>query len=145
VGSILLVLGPLFRTATLLLAFNMFVAVIHQPLPASPALGGGRAALRWSSTRSVLHRAEQVRAKPVSGDPPRVAVPSVSRQVAKCQSPSISSRAPRGENEHGRVLTTCAALSGHVRRPKFEPGISALWDHAMRRSASVQEILICWA
>jgi putative oxidoreductase len=34
VGSILLVLGPLFRTATLLLAFNMFVAVMrHINLP----------------------------------------------------------------------------------------------------------------
>jgi putative oxidoreductase len=29
VGSILLVLGPLFRFVTLLLAFNMFVAVLH--------------------------------------------------------------------------------------------------------------------
>ena len=35
VGSILLVLGPLFRTATLLLAFNMFVAIMrHINLPA---------------------------------------------------------------------------------------------------------------
>ena len=34
VGSVLLVLGPLFRTATLLLAFNMFVAVMkHINLP----------------------------------------------------------------------------------------------------------------
>jgi len=41
VGSILLVLGPLFRTATLLLAFNMFVAVMkHLNMPdGSPNAG----------------------------------------------------------------------------------------------------------
>jgi putative oxidoreductase len=45
VGSILLVLGPLFRTATLLLAFNMFVAVMrHIHLPAGdPDAGWGEA------------------------------------------------------------------------------------------------------
>ncbi len=41
VCSILLILGPLFRTATLLLGFNMFIAVMHHlSLPAgSPASG----------------------------------------------------------------------------------------------------------
>jgi putative oxidoreductase len=41
VGSILIVLGPLFRFATLLLAFNMLVAIMmHLNLPAdSPAAG----------------------------------------------------------------------------------------------------------
>jgi len=41
VGSILIVLGPLFRVATLMLAFNMFVAgLMHLNLPAeSPAAG----------------------------------------------------------------------------------------------------------
>ena len=41
VGSILLALGPLFRFATLLLAFNMFVAMMmHLNLPAeNPATG----------------------------------------------------------------------------------------------------------
>lgn len=40
-GSILIVLGPLFRAATLMLAFNMFVAgMMHLNLPAdSPASG----------------------------------------------------------------------------------------------------------
>ncbi len=41
VGSILIVLGPLFRFATLMLAFNMFVATLmHLNLPAdNPASG----------------------------------------------------------------------------------------------------------
>jgi putative oxidoreductase len=41
VGSILIVLGPLFRLATLMLAFNMFVAILmHLNLPAdNPASG----------------------------------------------------------------------------------------------------------
>ena len=41
VGSILLVLGPLFRFATLMLAFNMFVAILmHMNLPTdNPASG----------------------------------------------------------------------------------------------------------
>jgi putative oxidoreductase len=45
VGSILLVLGPLFRTVTLLLAFNMFVAVLrHLNLPAGEQGAGWTAA-----------------------------------------------------------------------------------------------------
>jgi putative oxidoreductase len=45
VGSILLVLGPLFRFATLLLAFNMFVAVLrHIYLPAEEPGAGWAAA-----------------------------------------------------------------------------------------------------
>ena len=45
VGSILIVLGPLFRAVTLMLAFNMFVAIMmHLNLPAdSPATGWGGA------------------------------------------------------------------------------------------------------
>ncbi|MCI0451593.1 MAG: DoxX family protein [Candidatus Latescibacteria bacterium] len=41
VGSILIVLGPLFRLATLMLAFNMFVAMLmHLNMPAdNPASG----------------------------------------------------------------------------------------------------------
>jgi putative oxidoreductase len=41
VGSILIVLGPLFRAATLMLAFNMFVATLmHMNLPVdNPASG----------------------------------------------------------------------------------------------------------
>ncbi|HXV13814.1 MAG TPA: DoxX family protein [Candidatus Krumholzibacteria bacterium] len=41
VGSILIVLGPLFRVATLMLAFNMFVAtMMHMNLPTdNPASG----------------------------------------------------------------------------------------------------------
>ncbi len=41
VGSILIVLGPLFRVATLMLAFNMFVATLmHMNLPTdNPASG----------------------------------------------------------------------------------------------------------
>ena len=41
VGAILIVLGPLFRFATLLLAFNMFVAVMmHLNLPADNPSSG---------------------------------------------------------------------------------------------------------
>jgi putative oxidoreductase len=49
VGSILLVLGPLFRFATLLLAFNMFVAVMrHLNLPTAEAGAG------WSGASHAL-------------------------------------------------------------------------------------------
>jgi putative oxidoreductase len=45
VGSILIVLGPLFRFATLLLAFNMLVAVLrHLNLPADQPGAGWAAA-----------------------------------------------------------------------------------------------------
>jgi len=45
VGSILIVLGPLFRAVTLMLAFNMFVAImVHLNMPAdNPNSGWGGA------------------------------------------------------------------------------------------------------
>lgn len=45
VGSILIVLGPLFRAVTLMLAFNMFVAIMmHLNLPADANNAGWRGA-----------------------------------------------------------------------------------------------------
>lgn len=49
VGSILLVLGPLFRIAALMLAFNMFVAVLrHLSLPVDDPASG------WSGASHAL-------------------------------------------------------------------------------------------